>query len=158
MKYIAFLWLGLLLSGTTELFGQKNEVQKRVHEAVQNYYQGYLHNEAAPLAKAFDLENGHLKALQKDSASARQFVRVYPMQQVAERWVSKKPFSDAQKAQSHLKILSTDILQEQLAVVKVELKAGEKVYIDYLSLYQVNGEWKIVNKVFVELPEKAPKK
>ncbi len=80
------------------------------------------------------------------------------MQQVAERWVSKKPFSDAQKAQSHLKILSTDILQEQLAVVKVELKAGEKVYIDYLSLYQVNGEWKIVNKVFVELPEKAPKK
>lgn len=139
-----------LLSFAT--FAQKKQEDKDlVRQKVESYYKGYLNNDAKEIVAAFDLENGHLKALQKDTATQKEFVRVYPMEQVAERWANKTPFTDAQKAVSYLKILSMDILQGELAVVKVELKSGEKLFIDYLSLYKINEEWKIVNKVFVEV-------
>jgi hypothetical protein len=134
------------------VFSQKKlEDKDLVRQKVESYYKGYLNNDAKEIISAFDLENGHLKARQKDTLTQKDFVRVYPMEQVAERWANKKPFTDSQKAISYLKILSMDILQGELAVVKVELKAGEKLFIDYLSLYKINEEWKIVNKVFVEV-------
>ena len=35
------------------------------------------------------------------------------------------------------------------AVVKVDLfRDGKQIFTDYISLYQVNGEWKLVGKVF----------
>lgn len=128
----------------------KKEDKIQVHKQVQNYYKGYLENDSVAIYVAFEIAQGHMKALQKDSISGKDFVRVYAMEQVAKRWIHKKPFSGEQKKVSHLKILSTDILKRQLAIVKVELKAGEKIYYDYLSLYKIEGVWKIVNKVFVE--------
>lgn len=142
----------LFMSLSFSAFSQKKlEDKDLVRQKVESYYKGYLNNGSKEIISAFDLENGHMKARQKDTATQKDFVRVYPMEQVAERWANKKPFTDAQKAISYLKILSMDILQGELAVVKVELKAGEKLFIDYLSLYKINEEWKIVNKVFVEV-------
>ncbi|GAB4132355.1 MAG: hypothetical protein OHK0045_15670 [Raineya sp.] len=149
--------LSLLILSFSSFSQKKVDDKDLVQQKVESYYKGYLNNDAKEIISAFDLENGHLKALQKDSITKKEFVRVYPMEQVAERWVNKKPFSNAQKAVSYLKILSIDILQNELAVVKAELKAGERLFIDYLSLYKVNEEWKIVNKVFVEVnPTKKP--
>lgn len=148
MKIYALFFMFLGFS----VFAQKKlEDKDLVRQKVESYYKGYLNNDAKEIISAFDLENGHMKARQKDTATQKEFVRVYPMEQVAERWINKKPFTDAQKAISYLKILSLDILQGELAVVKVELKAGEKLFIDYLSLYKINEEWKIVSKVFVEV-------
>lgn len=153
MKKIAVFVLMFL---SIHSFSQKKQDDRDlVRQKVESYYKGYLNNDAKEIISAFDLENGHLKARQKDTNTQKDFVRVYPMEQVAERWVNKKPFTDAQKAVSYLKILSMDVLQGELAIVKVELKAGDKLFIDYLSLYKINEEWKIVNKVFVEVkPEK----
>jgi hypothetical protein len=40
------------------------------------------------------------------------------------------------------------------AVAKLEFYVGQKlVYIDYMSLYKFEDNWKIVNKIFYKLPE-----
>ncbi len=39
------------------------------------------------------------------------------------------------------------------AVAKIEFYVGEKLtYIDYISLYKFEGNWKMVNKIFYKLP------
>ncbi len=40
------------------------------------------------------------------------------------------------------------------AVAKIHLsKAGEKIYTDYLSLYKFQDGWKIVSKIYFQIPE-----
>jgi len=53
-----------------------------------------------------------------------------------------------------VKFLSIDITGTA-AVAKIEFYVGEKLtYIDYISLYKFNGNWKMVNKIFYKLPSK----
>lgn len=51
-----------------------------------------------------------------------------------------------------VKFLSIDITGTA-AVAKIEFYVGEKLtYIDYISLYKFEGNWKMVNKIFYKLP------
>tara|TARA_R110001583_G_scaffold16041_4_gene65139 strand:+ start:8466 stop:8918 length:453 start_codon:yes stop_codon:yes gene_type:complete len=51
-----------------------------------------------------------------------------------------------------VKFLSIDITGTA-AVAKIEFYVGEKLtYIDYISLYKFDGNWKMVNKIFYKLP------
>jgi len=51
-----------------------------------------------------------------------------------------------------VKFLSIDITGTA-AVAKIEFYVGEKLtYIDYISLYKFEGDWKMVNKIFYKLP------
>lgn len=44
------------------------------------------------------------------------------------------------------------------AVAKIHLfKGGKKIFTDYLSLYKFNEGWKIVSKIYFEIPHKEDK-
>jgi len=44
------------------------------------------------------------------------------------------------------------------AVAKIHLsKGGKKIFTDYLSLYKFNEGWKIVSKIYFEIPQKGDK-
>lgn len=45
-------------------------------------------------------------------------------------------------------ILSIDFINENYAMVKVDLVIVDKVFTDYLSLIKTGGEWTIVSKTF----------
>lgn len=125
--------------------------KKLIKEALDNYFQGYIQNDSVILQKSFELDYGHMKGISKnklfqDSLWTRNF------DVVVRRWATKTPFTDAQKKKSYYKILSLDIVEEKMAVVKIKIQLGDRLFIDYLSLYKINGIWKIVNKIFVELP------
>ena len=50
------------------------------------------------------------------------------------------------------KIINIDILGEQ-AMAKVECPLLGNFYIDFLSLLKEKGQWKIVNKMYANVPE-----
>lgn len=50
---------------------------------------------------------------------------------------------------SDVEILSVDVADDTVAVVKVEIAFHGGTYIDYLTLYKVDHAWKIVAKTFV---------
>jgi hypothetical protein len=64
-----------------------------------------------------------------------------------------KPADD--EAQRKRRIASVDVTGDA-AVVKVELDYPNAVLTDYLSMLKVNGEWKIVNKIFHSRPKPKP--
>jgi uncharacterized protein (TIGR02246 family) len=48
-----------------------------------------------------------------------------------------------------VEIHSIDVVDDQLAVAKVEIRWASGTYIDYYTLYRVDGDWKIVSKMWV---------
>lgn len=63
----------------------------------------------------------------------------------------KLPLEGAYKVS--IKFQSIDIAQD-VAVAKVDYYEGERLsYIDFISLYKIKGEWKIISKVFTKIEE-----
>jgi hypothetical protein len=73
---------------------------------------------------------------------------------VADVKSGKKPKPEDQKVT--VNFLSVDVTGTA-AVVKLEfLVGGVKKYVDYLSLYKFESGWKIVNKIYYQIPEDKP--
>lgn len=115
---------------------------EQVREAVFNYFKGASGSDLALMEKAWDKPNAHMKYISKNDQGVDE-VQVIPIAEMFERW-SKKSSPGAKGS-----VLSMDIVDGRMAVVKFEFVTTDKVYIDYLSLYKINGEWKIVNKIFI---------
>ena len=50
-------------------------------------------------------------------------------------------------------IVEMDVIQDELAMVKLEIQFGKHVSVDYMICYKVRGEWKIVSNTFVTWPK-----
>lgn len=61
----------------------------------------------------------------------------------------------ANEAQRKRRIVSVDV-HGTAATARVELDYPHVLYVDYMSLLKVNGEWKILHKIYDETPRTAP--
>ncbi|MCI0490914.1 MAG: nuclear transport factor 2 family protein [Blastocatellia bacterium] len=121
--------------------GASND-DKEIRDVVELYFKGAATSEAHYFEKAFDVANAHMKYVTKDQ-SGKEMVRIVPITDAIKGWTSRPP------EKSWGKILSLDLVDDKMAVAKVEMLYRGTIYVDLLSLYKINGEWKIVNKVFV---------
>lgn len=112
-----------------------------VHETVFNYFNGASGADLSLMEKAWDKPNAHMKFVEKNDQGVDE-VQVLPIAEMFKSWA---------KAAAPAKgtLLSMDIVDGKMAVVKFEFITKGKTYIDYLSLYKINGQWKIVNKIFI---------
>lgn len=107
-----------------------------IRATVQAYFDGMMRGSPETLRKAFD---------------AQAFLigpgRTEPNRIPFERWSQgmTKPIPDPETHKNT--ILSIDIAGDA-AVAKTELDWPRVKYVDYLSLLKVNGEWRIVNKIW----------
>ncbi len=115
-----------------------------IHQAVNNYYVGVSTGNVEMLMQAFDTSAGHLKGVQIDG-NGKELVAVEPISGSIERW-SKRPYQTGSG-----NLLSTEIIEGKMATVKFAFTLDDNHFLDLLTLYKVNGEWKIVNKMFVVL-------
>ena len=112
-----------------------------VHAVIDSYFEGARTATSAPFEKAWELENGRIVLVrQKDGVDG---VVSVPIRDAIKRWTSKPA------EESWGKVLSIDIVDGRMAAAIVEMLYRGHVYIDLLSLYKINGDWKIVNKTFV---------
>ncbi len=112
-----------------------------VHAVIDSYFEGARTATSAPFEKAWELENGRMVFVRrKDGVDG---VVSVPIRDAIKRWTSKPA------DESWGKVLSIDIVDGRMAVSKVEMLYRGNIYIDFLSLYKINGDWKIVNKTFV---------
>ena len=115
---------------------------KEIRDVVELYFKGAATSEAHYFEKAFDVANAHMKYVSKDQ-SGKEVMRIVPITDAIKGWTSRPP------EKSWGKIISIDTVDDKMAVAKVEMLYRGTIYVDLLSLYKINGEWKIVNKVFV---------
>ena len=118
------------------------EVQ-RIEHTIQSYIEGLRSNNSNYLMKALETKNGYFQCLVHNTASHQDEVTSISFLEAAREW----PRSPDQNAKGE--IISVDAVDNKMAVVKVRLNYSGAEYIDYLSLYKLNGEWKIVNKVSI---------
>ena len=139
----ALISLMVILGAGTTLYATKGDDpdEARIREVVDLYFNGVVNADRALLERAWD-RNAHMKHVKADRDGI-EAVHVVPIDVAFEWWTRVK-------AKTSLgKVLSVDIVDGKMAFVKFEFHYNKLDYIDYLSLYKVNGEWKIVNKTFV---------
>ena len=116
---------------------QSNSEDTAVRQTVQNYLHGLKHNDVDSLKKAFYPE-AKLLFVRKDKQLG---------QLTQEQWYKGFAASAGKEEKGDLSITSVDITGDAASVKVVEVYDQSK-YIDYLSLLKLNGEWKIVNKIY----------
>jgi hypothetical protein len=130
----------------TTLLAQKdagNTDEQAIREAVGDYFRGVTQADRSLLEKAWDVPSGHMKWVAR-GATGKEEVKVMPIAAAIERWASRaQPDASSQ-------VLSLDIVDGKMAVVKFQFIVRKTDFTDFLSLFKVNGEWKIINKIAVD--------
>ena len=132
----------VIVAGLITLADGANNNDKEIRDVIELYFKGAATSEAHYFEKAFDVPNAHMKYVWKDE-SGKESVKIVPIADAIKGWTSRPP------EKSWGKILSVDLVDDKMAVAKIEMLYRGTIYVDLLSLYKIGEEWKIVNKVFV---------
>ncbi|MEM9101519.1 MAG: nuclear transport factor 2 family protein [Pseudomonadota bacterium] len=81
--------------------------------------------------------------VKKDEKTGKETIRSVPLYEFV------KVFKQATKDTWKAKILSVDVVDDKMAMVKLDFDTPKNHYIDYLFMYKINPQWKIINKTFV---------
>jgi len=116
-----------------------NEYQAVVDTAYK-YFNGLAGADQGLLNDSFDMEFGDVKMLQLNKDTQQQVIRTVPLKEFAAFF--KEPTKDTW----HAKVLSVDIVDDTMAMVKLNFETSKTHYIDYLVMYKRQNKWLIVNK------------
>lgn len=111
--------------------------EKAIRQTVQFYFDGIIKYDEDSLRKAFH-PDAYVSGIDKSGKLDRE-----PFQE----WVLYTRGDAPDPNGRNNAILSIDIVGEA-AVAKTELDWPHVLYTDYLSLLKIDGEWKIVGKIW----------
>jgi hypothetical protein len=134
------LGLALVATGGSALCAQASggSSEASVRATVDTYLYGLKHNDVASFRKAFWPE-AKLFFLKKDRSLG---------ELTQADWYKGFAASAGKEEEGDLRIVSVDVTGPGASVKVEEHYPGSK-YTDYLSLLKIQGEWKIVNKIYV---------
>lgn len=132
MKKIITLIIGLLFTSVLA-FGQSTD--EAIKATVNNYFEGLTTGDTAKLGKAF-----HSSAILRTVNASNGKIQDFPIK----TFISKTPAGGVKAATKLISYSYAGIS----GLAAAELQFADFKYIDLLSLLQVNGEWKIVTRVF----------
>ncbi|MBQ4822611.1 nuclear transport factor 2 family protein [Aquimarina sp. MMG016] len=128
-----FLILSLLLITASSINGQNSEYEA-VKKTVNYYLEGGTNNDFETLKKAF-----HKTATMRYIREGYQDVNALEF--------FKKVMKPGPKQNRKTKVVNVDI-SGHAATARLEIEYPTFTFIDYMSLLKIDGEWKIVSKIF----------
>jgi hypothetical protein len=131
------------LSTTIHAKSVTGKEYQAVVETAYNYFNGAANGDQKLLSKAFDLEFGDVKMISVNKDTGKEIIRTVPLKEFSGYF--KKATKDTWVA----KILSVDIVDDKMAMVKLDFDTPKTHYIDYLLMYKRENKWRIINKTFV---------
>lgn len=132
----------LLFSNKTFASSETGNEYQAVVDTAYKYFKGAANGDQDMLAQAFDMDFGHIKMLRVDKESGKETIRVLSLKEFS------KFFKEATKDHWQANVLSVDIVDDKMAMVKMDFHTPKTHYIDYLVMYKRNGAWKIITKTF----------
>ncbi len=111
-----------------------------IRETVQAYFDGMVLGEPERLRAAFH-EDAYLIGITRDGPTRIPFAE----------WSARMTRPLPNPEQFRNRVVSVDVVG-MAAVAKTDLDWPSVHYVDYLSLLKVDGEWKIVNKIWHQEP------
>ena len=107
---------------------------------IENYFNGLRQADRAQLEAAFAVEFAHMKGYIKNS-DGKLVESSRPMTEVIDEWVAREPNPALQGS-----IVSINIYSDVAAQATFDFNG---IYIDAFQLAKINGQWKIMNKFYV---------
>ncbi|MBG6129433.1 protease I [Aquimarina sp. EL_43] len=133
MRTILYILL-VCISTSSLTFAQESD-KALVEKTVTYYLDGGTNNDFETLKKAFHT-NATMKFISKDGYKEVNALEFF-----------KKVMKPGPKQNRKTKIASIDITGNA-AQAKLEIEYETFAFIDYMNLLKVDGEWKVVSKIF----------
>jgi Putative lumazine-binding len=133
---IALVLITILMSSASALPSAPSD-EALIRETVQTYLHGLKFNDVESFKKTF-YPDAKLFFVKKNGTLG---------QLTQSDWYAGFTANAGQEEKGDLQIAAVDVTGSA-ASVKVEEEYSDSHYTDYLSLLKLNGEWKIVNKIF----------
>jgi len=140
---MTFAVLTCILSTLSYAESVTGKEYQAVVETAYNYFNGAANGDQKLLAKAFDLEFGHVKMITVSKETGKEIIRTVPLKEFSGY------FKKATKDKWAANILSVDIVDDKMAMVKLDFDTPKTHYTDYLVMYKRENEWRIINKTFI---------
>ncbi|MEX0299324.1 MAG: nuclear transport factor 2 family protein [Kordiimonas sp.] len=118
-----------------------------VIETANNYFIGLANGDQDLIARTFDMEAGHMKRVGRNKETGKTYVEAVPFKEFAAFYTKPR----AEKLVSD--IVSVDIVDSHMALVKLHFNTPKVQYVDYLVMYKLDAGWRIVNKTFSARPK-----
>jgi hypothetical protein len=145
MKFIYILVLALSFGFLTYPVTAQVSDKDAVRVPLENYIRGHATGDGEYMKKAFHTE-GNLVFIRDGKFTTRSFADYIA-------GFTGKPAADESMRKRHIE--AVDVTGNS-AVGKIVLDYPNARIVDYMSLLKINGEWKIVNKIFYAEPKTPP--
>ena len=142
MRALATLFLAAVLPGSAlQAQATPSPAEPQVRAVVERYLHGLKFNNTKDFEAAFCPE-ARLMFVKKDGSLG---------QLTQKEWYKMFAGAEGKEEQGTLKILAVDVTDNAASVKVIETYATS-VYVDYLNMLQIAGEWRIVNKIYTSRP------
>lgn len=147
MAGAAVLLAGYGLGGTRDDSGRAamSADEQAIRRAVQYYFDGSRNADSATMGKAFDASVAHMLYIRDNKLTD------VPIPEFLAR-IARNRTPDFKPDNNERRVVSVDFAGTS-GIAKLETITAEQRVVDYMALLKINGEWKIVNKIFDRLPK-----
>ena len=144
MRITRLLLLAAVLFGSARALraqASASPAEAQVRAVVERYLHGLKFNNIQDFEAAF-WPDAKLLFVKKDGSLG---------QLTQQEWYKMFAGSAGKEEEGTLKILAIDVTDNAASVKVIETYA-KSVYVDYLNMLQIAGEWRIVNKIYTSRP------
>jgi hypothetical protein len=115
-----------------------------IRRAVQFYFDGSRNADSAAMRQAFQTDVAHMLFVREGK------VVDVPIPEFVRRTGARRTASFAPDTFTR-RVVMVDIAGTS-AIAKLETVMPNQLVVDYMSLLKIDGEWRVVNKIFDRLP------
>lgn len=141
IKFITLITSLIFASTNVQAESVIDKEYEAVVKTAYNYFNGLANADQELISQTFDMDYGDAKIVSVDKETGKDIIKVYPFKEFA------KFFKEPNDTWT-MKILSVDVVKNNMALVKIDFDTPKNNYIDYLVMYKRNQKWLIVSKTF----------
>lgn len=135
------LFVFCLIPGTL-MAEPSQRTRDELHQVMADFVQGWREGDADRLGRVFAMAEGRIHWVSGEGDE--EVVKSMTFQAAVDRGKTNPAYG-----LDGWEILSMDVLDDELAMVKLEIQFGKYVSIDFMICQKVRGEWRIVSNTFV---------
>jgi hypothetical protein len=125
---------------------QQEDAHGEIETVLADFVRGWREGDAETLERVLALDAGYVQWVSGEGDDEH-------AESMAFRHIVARNRANSDYGLAGWEIVSLDVVDDQLAAAKLAVQEDEVVNLDYLVLYRVAGDWKIVSNTFVILPK-----
>jgi hypothetical protein len=125
---------------------QDGEARDEIEGVLADFVRGWREGDAETLERVLALDAGYVQWVSGEGEDERASAMTF-------RDIVARNRDHPDYGLTGWEIVSFDVVEDELAVAKLVIHEGDVLNVDYMVLYRIAGDWKIVSNTFVIVPK-----